>query len=101
MDVIAFGDTEKVTKHIKQGTDENGEEIKYTTYTHEFWKFKAVQLLSNLSDDYQQYFSDNYLVNTSALDAALTVLKKANNQKIYKELTQTLNYAKSALKAFR
>ena len=101
MDVIAFGDTEKVTKQVKQGIDENGEEIKYTTYTHEFWKFKAVQLLSNLSDDYQKYFSDNYLVNTSALDAALTVLKKANNQKIYKEITQTLNYAKGALKAFR
>ena len=101
MDIIAFGDTEKTTKHIKQGVDENGEEIKYTTYTHEFWKFKAVQLLSNLSDDYQKYFSDNYLVNTSALDAALTVLKKANNQKIYKEITQTLNYAKGALKAFR
>ena len=101
MDVIAFGDTEKVTKQVKQGVDENGEEIKYTTYTHEFWKFKAVQLLSNLSDDYQKYFSDNYLVNTSALDAALTVLKKANNQKIYKEITQTLNYAKGALKAFR
>ena len=101
MDVIAFGDTEKVTKQVKQGIDENGAEIKYTTYTHEFWKFKAVQLLSNLSDDYQKYFSDNYLVNTSALDAALTVLKKANNQKIYKEITQTLNYAKGALKAFR
>ena len=101
MDVIAFGDTEKVTKQVKQGIDENGEEIKYTTYTREFWKFKAVQILSNLSDDYQQYFVDNYLVKTPALDAALTVLKKANNQKIYKEITQTLNYAKGALKAFR
>ena len=99
MDVIAFGDTDKVTKHIKQGVDENGEEIKYATYTREFWKFKAVQILSNLSDDYQQYFIDNYLVNTPALDAALNVLKKANNQKIYKEINSALNYARSTLKA--
>ena len=28
MDIIAFGDAEKVTKHINKGTDENGEEIK-------------------------------------------------------------------------
>ena len=79
--------------------DENGEEIKYTTYTHEFWKFKAVQILSNLSDDYQRYFSDNYLVKTPALDAALNVLKKANNQKIYKEINSALSYARSSLKA--
>ena len=99
MDIIAFGDTEKVTKQIKQSVDENGEEIKYTTYTHEFWKFKAVQILSNLSDDYQRYFIDNYLVKTPALDAALNVLKKANNQKIYKEINSALNYARSSLQA--
>ena len=99
MDIIAFGDTEKVTKQIKQGVDENGEEIKYTTYTHEFWKFKAVQILSNLSDDYQKYFIDNYLVKTPALDAALNVLKKANNSKLYKELNSALSYARSSLKA--
>ena len=99
MDIIAFGDTEKVTKQIKQSVDENGEEIKYTTYTHEFWKFKAVQILSNLSDDYQKYFIDNYLVKTPALDAALSVLKKANNSKLYKELNSALSYARGALKA--
>ena len=99
MDIIAFGDTEKVTKQIKQSVDENGEEIKYTTYTHEFWKFKAVQILSNLSDDYQRYFSDNYLVKTPALDAALNVLKKANNSKLYREMENALNYARNSLKA--
>ena len=98
MDIIAFGDAEKVTKHINKGTDENGEEIKYTTYTREFWKFKAVQILSNLSDDYQRYFSDNYLVKTPALDAALNVLKKANNQKLYKEMDNALKYARGSLK---
>ena len=100
MDIIAFGDAEKITKHVKYGVDENGEKVKYTTSTREFWKFKAVQILSNLSNDYQRYFIDNYLVNTSALGAALNVLKKANNQKLYKELNQALNYARGALQAF-
>ena len=100
MDIIAFGDAEKITKHVKYGVDENGEKVKYTTYTREFWKFKAVQILSNLSDDYQRYFVDNYLVNTSALDSALNMLKKANNQKLYKEIEKSLTYARSTLKAF-
>ena len=97
MDIIAFGDTDRVTKQINQGIDENGEEIKYTTYTREFWKFKAAQIIANLSDDYQQYFIDNYLVKTPALDAALNVLKKANNQKIYKEINSALTYARNSL----
>ena len=100
VDIIAFGDAEKITKHVKYGVDENGEKVKYTTYTREFWKFKAVQILSNLSDDYQRYFSDNYLVNKSALDSALNMLKKANNQKLYKQINSTLDYARSSLKAF-
>jgi hypothetical protein len=51
LDIIAFGDTQKVTKKVKKGFDENGESYKYTSYTHEFWKFKAIQILSNLPED--------------------------------------------------
>ncbi len=98
LDIIAFGDTQKVTKHIKKGYDENGDEYKYTSYTHEFWKFKVVQIIANMTDEYQQYFLENYIVNNLALEAALNVLKKANNQKIYRELAKSLEYAKIALK---
>ena len=97
MDIIAFGDTQKVTKHIKKGFDEEGNSYKYATYTHEFWKFKAVQILSNLPEDYQQYFLDNYIVKHAALEAALDILKKANNQKLYRELERSLQFAKTAL----
>ncbi len=99
MDVIAFGDTEKVTKHVKRGVDANGNEVKYTTYTSEFWKFKAVKLLSNLSDDYQKYFVDNYLIKAAPLDAALNVLKKANSSKLYRELDKSLSTARTILQA--
>ena len=97
MDIIAFGDTEKVTKHIKRGVDENGEAYKYTTYTSEFWKFKAVQILANLSDDYKEYFLNNYIVKNAPLEAALNVLKRANNNKLYRELDKSLSYAKTLL----
>jgi len=99
LDVIAFGDTQKVTKHVKHGIDEEGNDYKYTTYSHEFWKFKACQILTDLPKDYFDYFVDTYVVNSNALNAALELLKKANNQKIYRELEQALKYAKSALKA--
>lgn len=99
MDIIAFGDTQKEVKHIKKGFDENGEAYKYTSYTTEFWRFKAVQLLANLSEDYQQYFLDNYIVKSAALEAALDVLKRANNSKLYRELDKSLSYAKTILKS--
>lgn len=97
LDIIAFGDTQKVTKVIKKGTDENGESYKYTAYTYEFWKFRAIQILSNLPEDYAQYFAENYMVNTNALIAALDLLKRANNSKLYKELDKSLQYAKAAM----
>lgn len=99
MDIIAFGDTEKVTKHVKKCIDEDGNPYKYTTYTREFWKFKAVQLLSNLPEDYREYFLENYIVKSAALEAALDLLKKANNQKLYKELDKSLKAAKAIMTA--
>lgn len=97
LDIIAFGDTQKQVKHVKKGIDEEGNSYKYTTYTTEFWRFKAVQLLANLPDDYFEYFVDNYDVKTEAFKAALEVLKKANNNKLYRELDMSLKAAKTIL----
>jgi Ni,Fe-hydrogenase maturation factor len=99
LDIIAFGDTQKVTKVVKKGFDENGDSYKYTSYTHEFWKFKAIQILSNLPEEYKEYFMETYIVKNTALEAALDLLKRANNQKLYKELDRSLQFAKSALSA--
>ena len=99
LDIIAFGDTQKVTKVVKKGFDENGDSYKYASYTHEFWKFKAIQILSNLPEEYKEYFMETYIVKNTALEAALDLLKRANNQKLYKELDRSLQFAKSALGA--
>lgn len=97
LDIIAFGDTQKITKHVKKAIDEEGNSYKYTSYSQEFWRFKAIQILSNLPGDYQSYFTENYSVNLNALIAAIDLLKRANNSKLYKELDKSLAYAKVAL----
>lgn len=97
LDIIAFGDTQKITKETKKGFDENGESYKYTSYKHEFWAFKAIQLLANLPDTYVEYFYENYDVVPEQFNAALEVLRKANNSKLYKELRKTLEHAKASL----
>lgn len=97
LDIIAFGDTIKITKKIKKGVDSDGNNYKYSSYSREFWKFKAIQILSNLPDDYAIHFLEKYAVNTNALDAALDVLKRANNSKLYRELDKSIQFAKTAL----
>lgn len=98
MDIIAFNDIQKETKHVNKGIDENGEAYKYTTYTTEFWRFKAVQILANLPEDYQEYFLGNYVVKEAALKAAIDVLRRANNSKLYRELDESLASAKVLLR---
>ena len=95
LDIIAFGETTKVLKSTAKGYDENGEEYKYTKYQHEFWAFKCIQLLGNLPEGYADYFNDNYEVPQNQLNAALEVIRKANNQKLYREVRATLKTAKS------
>lgn len=100
LDVIAFGETTKVLKHVAKGIDENGDEYKYTKYSQEFWAFKCIQLLSNLPDTYTEYFNDSYDVVPAQFNAALEVLKKANNQKLYREVRATLKSARTLVSRY-
>ena len=95
LDVIAFGDTIKTMKKTVKSVDENGETFRYTKYSHEFWAYKLIQLLSNLPDDYVDYFNDSYDVVPNEFNAALSVIRRANNQKLYREVRATLSAAKT------
>lgn len=94
LDTIAFNDVEKVTKKVVKGTDSEGNKIKYTQRTSEFWSFKCVQLLSNLPVDYAYYFKKHYNVVEADLEAAISAIKSANNQKLYRYLAKALTGAK-------
>jgi hypothetical protein len=94
LDTIAFNDVQKVTKTVVKGLDEEGNETKYVQHTNEFWPFRCVQILSNLPDDYASYFLSHYKIVEPELNAALAAIKKANNQKLYKYLDNTLSGAR-------
>lgn len=98
MDVIAFGDSHKETKRVRRGVDEDGNQYKYTSYGHEFWRFKAVRLLAELPQDYGEYFRSNYAVKAEPLEAAIGMLRSANNGKLYRELDASLKTAKALMR---
>ena len=82
------------TKKVVKTVDDEGKSYKYTQHTSEFWPFKCVQILSNLPDDYADYFCKHYKVVVKELEAALSAIRKANNQKLYKYLDKTLSDTK-------
>lgn len=98
LDTIAYQDVYKDTKTVVQGEDEEGNPCKYTRHSYSFWPFKCVQFLSNLPEDFAQYFYDKYEVSAPALVTVLDKIKKANNQKLYKYLDLSLKAAKNYVK---
>lgn len=96
LDTIAFNDSSKVTKKVVKETNAEGNEVKYTRYTTEFWRSRCVKLLSALPDNYSEYFRKHYHVVEAELTAALNAIRQANNQKLYKFVDNTLVNAKEA-----
>ena len=94
LDTIAFNDVQKVQKKVVKGVDAEGNPTKYTQTSSEFWPFRCVQILSNLPIDYASYFKKHYNVLESELNAAISTIRAANNQKLYRYLRSTLNGAK-------
>jgi hypothetical protein len=74
--------------------DSEGNSIRYTQTSSEFWSFRCVQILSNLPVDYASYFKKHYNVLEPELEAALSVIRAANNQKLYRYLAKTLKGAR-------
>ena len=95
LDTIAFNDTQRINKQVVTETDTEGNEFKVTRHTTEFWPFRCVQFLSNLPEDYARYFCKTYKIIENELIPALDVIRKANNQKLYKYLERTLTDAKT------
>jgi hypothetical protein len=94
LDTIAFNDVQKVHKKVIKDVDSEGNSIRYTQTSSEFWSFRCVQILSNLPVDYASYFKKHYNVLEPELEAALSVIRAANNQKLYRYLAKTLKGAR-------
>lgn len=100
LDVIAHGDSVRVRNVKVKGFDEDGNETEVKSTEREFWAFKAIQMLSDLPQDYERLFSERYVVKKPELiEAALSAIRGMNGTKLKKQLERTLSFAKAALSA--
>ena len=83
-------DVFKYKKKTIKTTNADGEKVKYIKHTSEFWEFKLIKELNELDGNYKNYFLTKYKVSTGAVNAALDVLARANNQKKYRMLRAVL-----------
>lgn len=90
LDNIAFNDVQKHFKKNIKTTNADGEAIRYTEYSSEFWPYRLVQIVSKLPDTYKSYFLGRYDISEEKLVAVLEVIAKSNNQKLYRYLDRTL-----------
>lgn len=91
IDNIAFNDVQKHFKKVVKTKTSDGETIRYTEHSSEFWPYRLVQLISKLSAEYKTTFMKKYNISEEKLDAVLNTIDKATNQKIYRWLDRTLS----------
>lgn len=96
LDNIAFNDVQKHFKKNIKTTNADGEAIRYTEYSSEFWPYRLVQIVSKLPDTYKSYFLGRYDISEEKLVAVLEVIAKSNNQKLYRYLDRTLTELRSS-----
>jgi hypothetical protein len=94
IDNIAFNDVQKHSKKVIKTTNAEGEAIKYTEHSSEFWAYRLVQIVSKLPETYKKTFMERYRISEEKLDSVLGVIDKSTNQKIYRYLDRTLSELK-------
>ena len=90
IDNIAFNDVQKYFKKQVKAETYEGETIRYTDYSSEFWPYKLVQIVSKLPETYKSYFMERYHISEEKLSSVLDVIDKSNNQRLYRYLDKTL-----------
>lgn len=94
LDTIAYNDTMKHQKKTIRKTGENGEKIRYQEVYSEHWDYAVIRILSNLPENYAQYFSGKYKISEEACEAAVQAIRTATNSKLYRYLRKTKETAK-------
>lgn len=91
IDNIAFNDVQKHFKKVIKTTNADGELVRYTEHSSEFWPYKLVQIVSKLPASYKASFMKRYRISEEKLSAVLEVIDRAPNTKLYKYLRSTLS----------
>jgi hypothetical protein len=90
IDNIVNNDVQRHFKRTVKAIDTEGNPYKYIEHSSEFWPYKLVQIVSKLPATYKKNFMKRYDISEEKLNAALTVIDKANNQKLYRYLRKML-----------
>jgi hypothetical protein len=96
IDNIVNNDVQRHFKRTIKTTDAEGNPYRYTEHSSEFWPYKLVQIVSKLPATYKNYFLTRYDITEEKLNAALTVIDKANNQKLYRYTRKMLAELKTS-----
>lgn len=91
IDTIAFNEVQRYSKKVIKTTNTDGETVRYTEHSSEFWPYRLVQIMSKLPSTYKSSFLKRYNVSEEKLTAVLTALGKVNNQKIYRYVRDCLS----------
>jgi hypothetical protein len=91
LDNIAFNDVQKHSKKTIKKVNDEGETVRYTEHSSEFWPYKLVQIVSKLPATYKRTFMKRYNIAEEKLSTVLDALGRVNNQKLYKYLKSTLS----------
>jgi hypothetical protein len=91
IDTIAFNDVQKHSKRVIKTTDTNGETVRYTEHSSEFWPYRLVQIISKLPSTYKASFMKRYHISEEKLSTVLEAIDKVPNTKLYKYLSKTLD----------
>lgn len=90
IDNIVNNDVMKHYKKTIKSTDAEGNPVKYTEHSSEFWPYRLVQIVSKLPNTYKSYFMKRYKISEDKLSAVLDVIDRAPNQKLYRYLKSTI-----------
>jgi hypothetical protein len=91
IDTIAFNDVQKHSKRVIKTTDTNGETVRYTEHSSEFWPYRLVQIISKLPSTYKASFMKRYHISEEKLSTVLEAIDKVPNTKLYKYLKATID----------
>ena len=96
VDNIVNNDVQKHFKKVIKKVRPDGEVYKYTEHSSEFWPYRLVQIISKLPDTYKNDFMERYDIAEDKLNAVLSAIDRAPNQRLYKYLKNCLAELKTA-----
>lgn len=91
IDTIAFNDVQKHFKKVVKTVNADGEVMRYTEHSSEFWPYRLVQIISKLPSTYKSSFLKRYNVSEEKLTTVLDAIEKVPNTKLYKYMKSTLD----------